>query len=71
MGSCGAEVEGGTDDGTLAFDLRLEPNPRPLKREFIELIRTRARKANGRGERRMIRRRCRGCLCQLTSNKVR
>jgi hypothetical protein len=25
--------------GTLALDLRLEPNPRPLKREFIELIR--------------------------------
>jgi hypothetical protein len=25
--------------GTLALDLRLEPNPRLLKREFIELIR--------------------------------
>ena len=25
--------------GTLALDLRLEPNLRPLKREFIELIR--------------------------------
>jgi hypothetical protein len=31
----------------------LEPNPRPLKREFIELIRSRARKAYGRGKRRM------------------
>jgi hypothetical protein len=27
--------------GTLALDLRLEPNPRPLNREFIELIRPR------------------------------
>ncbi len=43
-GSCGAEEVGfkwlfcwGTV-GALALDLRLEPNPRPLKREFIELI---------------------------------
>ena len=39
-GSCGAEEEGFCAMvGTLALDLRLEPNPRPLKREFIELIR--------------------------------
>ena len=29
--------------GTTALDLRLEPNPRPLNREFIELIRARER----------------------------
>jgi len=39
-GSCGVEEEGFCAIvGTLALDLRLEPNPRPLKREFIELIR--------------------------------
>jgi hypothetical protein len=39
-GSCGVEEEGFCAMvGTLALDLRLEPNPRPLKREFIELIR--------------------------------
>jgi hypothetical protein len=41
-GSCGVEEEGFCAIvGTLALDLRLEPNPRPLKREFIELIRPR------------------------------
>jgi len=41
--SCGAEEVVGfcAMVGTLALDLRLEPNPRPLKREFIELIRSR------------------------------
>jgi hypothetical protein len=42
--SCGAEEEVVgfcAMVGTLALDLRLEPNPRPLKREFIELIRSR------------------------------
>jgi hypothetical protein len=40
--SCGTE-EGlvATEVGTLALDLRLDPNPRPLKREFkLELIRS-------------------------------
>jgi hypothetical protein len=42
-GSCGVEAEGFCCAmvGTLALDLRLEPNPRPLNREFIELIRPR------------------------------
>jgi hypothetical protein len=40
--SCGVEVVGFCAMvGTLALDLRLEPNPRPLNREFIELIRPR------------------------------
>lgn len=40
-GSCGAEEVGfWAMVGVLALDLRLEPNPRPLKREFIELIRS-------------------------------
>jgi hypothetical protein len=40
--SCGAEDVGFCAMvGTLALDFRLEPNPRPLKREFIELIRAR------------------------------
>jgi hypothetical protein len=33
--------------GTLVVDLRLEPNPRLLKREFIELIRTREKERGG------------------------
>jgi hypothetical protein len=42
-GSCGAEEEGvcAIVVGMLALDLRLEPNPRPLKREFIELMKSR------------------------------
>jgi hypothetical protein len=41
-GSCGVEEVGFCAIVvTLALDLRLEPNPRPLKREFIELIRPR------------------------------
>jgi hypothetical protein len=36
--SWGAEVGFCAIVGTLADDLRLEPNPSPLKREFIELI---------------------------------
>jgi hypothetical protein len=36
--------------GTFALDLRLEPNPRPLKREFIELIRTKEGVINAFGE---------------------
>jgi hypothetical protein len=47
VGSCptagwgGEEVFGGTVVGATALDFRLEPNPRPLRREFIELIRAR------------------------------
>jgi hypothetical protein len=37
--SCGVEEAGFCAMvGTLGLDLRLEPNPRPLNREFIELI---------------------------------
>jgi hypothetical protein len=38
--SCGVEEVGfcAMVVGTLGLDLRLEPNPRPLNREFIELI---------------------------------
>jgi hypothetical protein len=36
--SWGAEVGFCAKVGTTALDLRLEPNPRPLKREFIEFI---------------------------------
>jgi hypothetical protein len=39
--------------GTLALDFRFEPNPRPLNREFIELIRK--RRFDQRGERRVKR----------------
>ena len=40
--SCGVEEVGFcAETGTLGLDLRLEPNPRLLKREFIELIRSR------------------------------
>jgi hypothetical protein len=43
--SCGAEEVGfwlgfWARVGVLPLDLRLDPNPRPFKREFIELIRT-------------------------------
>ena len=50
--SCGADELGlgaRVVAGMLALDLRLEPNPRPLKREFIELIR--ARRCNQKGTR--------------------
>jgi hypothetical protein len=42
-GSCGVEEEGfcAIEVGMCALDFRLEPNPRPLNREFIELIRSR------------------------------
>lgn len=36
--------------GTLALDLRLEPNPRLLNREFIELIWPRKEGRRGRRE---------------------
>ncbi len=47
-------------EGTLALDLRLEPNPRPLNREFIELIRSiRAQSMRGgKGGKRKIAVRC-------------
>ena len=35
----GSGTTGGEDVGPTALDLRLEPTPRPLKREFRELIR--------------------------------
>ena len=36
-------AEAAVEVGATALDLRLEPNPRPLKREFKELIRDTAR----------------------------
>lgn len=38
--SCGVEAGFWASCGVLELDLRFEPNPRPLKREFIELIET-------------------------------
>ena len=46
VGSVVAEevgLRGLIEVGATALDLRLEPNPRPLKREFKELIRDTAR----------------------------
>jgi len=51
--SWGAEVGFCAIVGTLADDLRLEPNPSPLKREFIELIRCRRINKESVGRRQM------------------
>jgi hypothetical protein len=61
-GSCGVEEEGFCAIvGTLALDLRLEPNPRPLKREFIELIRPRGcNQCEGRREEEQTEKKLRG-----------
>lgn len=57
--SCGVEEEVGVFCavvGMLALDLRLEPSPKPLKREFRELMWSRKRRQCDRARKKVLKR---------------